>query len=51
MERSQEESSPGKSKKRKSLPGAQSEDSAVGGSVSGVVVEKLIRAQIEGFCL
>uniref|UniRef100_A0A8V1AAW2 M-phase inducer phosphatase n=1 Tax=Gallus gallus TaxID=9031 RepID=A0A8V1AAW2_CHICK len=28
MERSQEESSPGKSKKRKSLPGAQSEDSA-----------------------
>ncbi|NXL85309.1 MPIP1 phosphatase, partial [Alectura lathami] len=30
MERSQEEDSPGKSKKRKSLPGAQPEDSAVG---------------------
>ncbi|NXD18219.1 MPIP1 phosphatase, partial [Nothocercus nigrocapillus] len=31
MERSQEESSPGKSKKRRSLPGALSEDSTVGG--------------------
>ncbi|NXH12025.1 MPIP1 phosphatase, partial [Bucco capensis] len=30
MERSQEEDSPGKSKKRKSLPGASSEDSMVG---------------------
>ncbi|NXW48060.1 MPIP1 phosphatase, partial [Nyctiprogne leucopyga] len=31
MERSQEENSPGKSKKRKSLPGTPSEDSTVGG--------------------
>ncbi|KFQ83560.1 M-phase inducer phosphatase 1, partial [Phoenicopterus ruber ruber] len=31
MERSQEENSPGKSKKRKSLPGAPSEESTVGG--------------------
>ncbi|KFQ23411.1 M-phase inducer phosphatase 1, partial [Merops nubicus] len=31
MERSQEEDSPGKSKKRKSLPGTPSEDSTVGG--------------------
>ncbi|NXC40743.1 MPIP1 phosphatase, partial [Penelope pileata] len=37
MERSQEENSPGKSKKRKSLPGApQPEDSTVGGLASGV---------------
>ncbi|NWY43895.1 MPIP1 phosphatase, partial [Sylvia atricapilla] len=34
MERSQEENSPGKSKKRKSLPGT-SEDSTVGGSAPG----------------
>ncbi|NXR23663.1 MPIP1 phosphatase, partial [Cinclus mexicanus] len=34
MERSQEENSPGKSKKRRSLPGT-SEDSTVGGSASG----------------
>uniref|UniRef100_A0A8U7MDI9 M-phase inducer phosphatase n=1 Tax=Corvus moneduloides TaxID=1196302 RepID=A0A8U7MDI9_CORMO len=36
MERSQEENSPGKSKKRKSLPGT-SEDSTVGGSASRLV--------------
>ncbi|NXQ71574.1 MPIP1 phosphatase, partial [Quiscalus mexicanus] len=35
MERSQEENSPGKSKKRKSLPGT-SEDSTVGGSASSL---------------
>ncbi|NXB39567.1 MPIP1 phosphatase, partial [Eulacestoma nigropectus] len=35
MERSQEENSPGKSKKRKSLPGT-SEDSTVGGSTSSL---------------
>ncbi|NXI44234.1 MPIP1 phosphatase, partial [Galbula dea] len=34
MERSQEESSPGKSKKRKSLPGTSSEDPTVGGLAS-----------------
>ncbi|KFW77057.1 M-phase inducer phosphatase 1, partial [Phalacrocorax carbo] len=37
MERSQEENSPGKSKKRKSLPGPPSEDSTVGGLASDVV--------------
>ncbi|NXO52511.1 MPIP1 phosphatase, partial [Aramus guarauna] len=42
MERSQEENSPGKSKKRKSLPGTPSEDSTVGGLASDVVTE-LIR--------
>ncbi|NXX21620.1 MPIP1 phosphatase, partial [Podargus strigoides] len=36
MERSQEENSPGKSKKRRSLPGTPSEDSAVGGLASDV---------------
>ncbi|NXW77103.1 MPIP1 phosphatase, partial [Hirundo rustica] len=42
MERSQEENSPGKSKKRKSLPGT-SEDSTVGGSASSFL--KLVRTQ------
>ncbi|NWX25391.1 MPIP1 phosphatase, partial [Notiomystis cincta] len=42
MERSQEENSPGKSKKRKSLPGT-SEDSTVGGSASPYL--KLVRTQ------
>uniref|UniRef100_A0A663M9T9 M-phase inducer phosphatase n=1 Tax=Athene cunicularia TaxID=194338 RepID=A0A663M9T9_ATHCN len=35
MERAQEENSPGKTKKRKSLPGMSSEDSTVGGLASG----------------
>ncbi|NXT51724.1 MPIP1 phosphatase, partial [Pluvianellus socialis] len=39
MERCQEENSPGKSKKRKSLPGTPSEDSAVGGLASSSVAE------------
>ncbi|KFU85855.1 M-phase inducer phosphatase 1, partial [Chaetura pelagica] len=43
MERSQEENSPGKSKKRKSLPGASSEDSAVGGL--GLVYLKIVKTQ------
>ncbi|NWT83189.1 MPIP1 phosphatase, partial [Lanius ludovicianus] len=42
MERSQEENSPGKSKKRKSLPGT-SEDSTVGGSACRLL--KLVRTQ------
>ncbi|KFO13023.1 M-phase inducer phosphatase 1, partial [Balearica regulorum gibbericeps] len=42
MERSQEENSPGKSKKRKSLPGTPSEDSTVSGLAFDVVTE-LIR--------
>ncbi|NWR43312.1 MPIP1 phosphatase, partial [Regulus satrapa] len=50
LERSQEENSPGKSKKRKSLPGT-SEDSTVGGSVcdgefeGGAADLKLVRTQ------
>ncbi|NXJ99291.1 MPIP1 phosphatase, partial [Corythaixoides concolor] len=39
MERSQEENSPGKSKKRKSLPGTPSEDSTVGDWASDVSME------------
>ncbi|KFV57906.1 M-phase inducer phosphatase 1, partial [Gavia stellata] len=42
MERSQEENSPGKSKKRKSLPGTPSEDSTVGGLASDVVTESCL---------
>ncbi|NXE13254.1 MPIP1 phosphatase, partial [Lophotis ruficrista] len=44
MERSQEENSPGKSKKRKSLPGAPSEDSTVGASASGLSL-KMVKMQ------
>ncbi|NXS34892.1 MPIP1 phosphatase, partial [Pomatostomus ruficeps] len=44
MERSQEENSPGKSKKRKSLPGT-SEDATVGGSRSTQASLKLVRTQ------
>ncbi|NWS78240.1 MPIP1 phosphatase, partial [Crotophaga sulcirostris] len=44
MERSQEENSPGKSKKRKSLPGTSSEDSTVGGLASGFSL-KMVRTQ------
>ncbi|NXN10495.1 MPIP1 phosphatase, partial [Indicator maculatus] len=51
MERSQEENFPGKSKKRKSLPGAPSEDSMVGGLASSfslkVVKTKSSTAEIE----
>ncbi|NWU56287.1 MPIP1 phosphatase, partial [Dromas ardeola] len=43
MERSQEENSPGKSKKRKSLPGTPSEDSTVGGLASDFSNKELIR--------
>ncbi|NXL54100.1 MPIP1 phosphatase, partial [Podilymbus podiceps] len=42
MERSQEESSPGKSKKRKSLPGTP-EDSTVGALASDVVTENCLK--------
>ncbi|NXE84472.1 MPIP1 phosphatase, partial [Cochlearius cochlearius] len=44
MERSQEENSPGKSKKRKSLPGTPSEDSTVGGLASDVSL-KIVRTR------
>ncbi|NXK48277.1 MPIP1 phosphatase, partial [Chauna torquata] len=44
MERSQEENSPGKSKKRKSLPGTPSEDSMVGGLAFSVNL-KVVRTQ------
>ncbi|NXQ91890.1 MPIP1 phosphatase, partial [Nyctibius grandis] len=44
IERSQEENSPGKSKKRKSLPGTSSEDSAVGGLASGFSL-KMVKTQ------
>ncbi|NXX56788.1 MPIP1 phosphatase, partial [Scopus umbretta] len=44
MERSQEENSPGKSKKRKSLPGTPSEDATVGGLASDVSL-KIVRTQ------
>ncbi|NXH72685.1 MPIP1 phosphatase, partial [Hydrobates tethys] len=44
MERSQEENSPGKSKKRKSLPGTPSEDSTVGGLASDVSL-KMVKTQ------
>ncbi|KFP07375.1 M-phase inducer phosphatase 1, partial [Calypte anna] len=44
MERSQEENSPGKSKKRKSLPGASSEDSTVGGLASSLSL-KIVKTQ------
>ncbi|NWQ92528.1 MPIP1 phosphatase, partial [Burhinus bistriatus] len=40
MERSQEENSPGKSRKRKSLPGTSSEDSTVGGLASNFVIRR-----------
>ncbi|NWT74748.1 MPIP1 phosphatase, partial [Prunella himalayana] len=46
MERSQEENSPGKSKKRKSLPGT-SEDSTVGGSAYPVCDTELMRGDAE----
>uniref|UniRef100_A0A8C3PGQ0 M-phase inducer phosphatase n=1 Tax=Calidris pygmaea TaxID=425635 RepID=A0A8C3PGQ0_9CHAR len=39
MERSQEENSPGKSKKRKSLPGTPAEDSTVGGLTQSSTAE------------
>ncbi|KFV66517.1 M-phase inducer phosphatase 1, partial [Dryobates pubescens] len=42
MERSQEENSPGKSKKRRSLPGASSEDSTVGGLASSFVARNAV---------
>ncbi|NXE56022.1 MPIP1 phosphatase, partial [Casuarius casuarius] len=45
MERSQEENSPGKSKKRRSLPGTLSEDSTVGGLTPRVVSLKIVRTQ------
>ncbi|NWJ07672.1 MPIP1 phosphatase, partial [Crypturellus undulatus] len=48
MERSQEESSPGKSKKRRSLPGTLAEDSTVGGLTLCRSVEassKIVRRQ------
>ncbi|NXC76966.1 MPIP1 phosphatase, partial [Anhinga anhinga] len=48
MERSQEENSPGKSKKRKSLPGTPSEDSTVGGLASGGVTELSRRGSDRG---
>ncbi|NXV37788.1 MPIP1 phosphatase, partial [Rissa tridactyla] len=44
MERSQEENSPGKSKKRKSLPGTPSEDSTVGGLASNFSL-KMVKTQ------
>ncbi|NXT30215.1 MPIP1 phosphatase, partial [Syrrhaptes paradoxus] len=44
MERSQEENSPGKSKKRKSLPGTPSEDPTVGGLASGSSL-KIVKTQ------
>ncbi|NWH66856.1 MPIP1 phosphatase, partial [Geococcyx californianus] len=44
MERSQEENSPGKSKKRKSLPGTSSEDSTVGRLASGFSL-KMVKMQ------
>ncbi|NXL38265.1 MPIP1 phosphatase, partial [Glaucidium brasilianum] len=43
MERAQEENSPGKTKKRKSLPGMSSEDSTVGGLASGFVTENCLK--------
>ncbi|NXC56262.1 MPIP1 phosphatase, partial [Aleadryas rufinucha] len=46
MERSQEENSPGKSKKRKSLPGT-SEDSTVGGSAPSFTIRELMRGGAE----
>ncbi|NXP75667.1 MPIP1 phosphatase, partial [Ramphastos sulfuratus] len=45
MERFQEEDSPGKSKKRKSLPEALSEDSTVGGLASSFVSLKMVKTQ------
>ncbi|KFP24545.1 M-phase inducer phosphatase 1, partial [Colius striatus] len=44
MERSQEENSPGKSKKRKSLPGTASEDSTVGTLASSLSM-KIVKTQ------
>ncbi|NXF40746.1 MPIP1 phosphatase, partial [Nyctibius bracteatus] len=44
MERSQEENSPGKSKKRKSLPGTPSEEPVVGGLASGFS-PKMVKTQ------
>ncbi|NWW96325.1 MPIP1 phosphatase, partial [Rhynochetos jubatus] len=44
MERSLEDNSPGKSKKRKSLPGTPSEDATVGGSASHVGL-KIVKTQ------
>ncbi|NWZ48718.1 MPIP1 phosphatase, partial [Haliaeetus albicilla] len=44
IERSQEENSPGKSKKRKSLPGTPSEDSTVGGLASNFSL-KMVKTQ------
>ncbi|KAF1558537.1 M-phase inducer phosphatase 1, partial [Eudyptes schlegeli] len=44
LERSQEENSPGKSKKRKSLPGTPSEDSTVGGLASNFSL-KMVKTQ------
>ncbi|NXQ93325.1 MPIP1 phosphatase, partial [Sagittarius serpentarius] len=44
VERSQEENSPGKSKKRKSLPGTPSEDSTVGGLSSSFSL-KMVKTQ------
>ncbi|NXR06842.1 MPIP1 phosphatase, partial [Semnornis frantzii] len=45
MERFQEENSPGKSRKRKSLPEAPSEDSTVGGLASSFVSLKMVKTQ------